>query len=716
MRTRRWSIPALLLALLLAPHAASAYSVIGGRVVDSQGQPVQLRGINWFGFETTDHVAHGLWARNWKSMIDQMQGLGFNAVRLPLCPGTLRGAAPSTIDYGLNADLAGLDSLAVLDAVVQYLDARGMYVLLDHHRPDCRAISELWYTSQYSEQQWIADLTWLAQRYGARPRVIGVDLKNEPHGAVTWGTGNAATDWNAAAERAAAAVLHVAPHWLIFVEGIQDNPSCSANDQPFWGENLEPLACTPLSIPRDRLVLSPHTYGPDVFDQPYFRDPTFPGNMAAIWDRRFGQFAGAGHAVVLGEFGGKYGEGDPRDVAWQDALVAYLVSKGVRSGFYWAWNPNSGDTGGVLDDDWGSVRADKVALLARLWGSASGPTAPALTLTATRTSVTVGQTATLTWSSSAATACTASGAWSGARALSGTQGVTPASAGAFTYTLSCTGAGGTTARSVAVTATATLGATPYPAKLSISSDWGTGYCANATVTNSTLASVIWVTDIAVGGGVRQVWSARAAPGSGGIVRFSGVTWNRELPSGTSAQFGFCADRSGAPVDPPPAVTIAVAPSSIVLGQSATITWSSTNATGCTATGAWSGARSPSGSQPVTPSGSGTSSYGLSCTGPGGTTTQSATLTVSTAPASNVLPGQVRITNDWGSGFCADIAVNNSTPTKVAWVSDVAVQGTMFQVWNATAAGSRGTVRFAGVAWNRELAPGATTHFGFCASR
>lgn len=714
MRTR-WSMLALLASFLVAPHAASGFAVIDGRIVDSQGQVVQLRGINWFGFETTDHVVHGLWARNWKSMVDQMRDLGFNAVRLPLCPDTLRGSTPATIDYGLNADLAGLDSLALLDAVVQYLDAQGMYVLLDHHRPDCRAISELWYTPQYSESRWIADLTTLAQRYGARPRVIGVDLKNEPHGAATWGTGNPATDWNTAAERAAAAVVRVAPHWLVFVEGIQDNPSCSTNDRSFWGENLEPLACTPLSIPRDRLVLSPHTYGPDVFDQPYFRDPTFPANMAAIWDRRFGQFAGAGHAVVLGEFGGKYGEGDPRDVAWQDALVDYLIAKGIRGGFYWSWNPNSGDTGGVLDDDWTSVRTDKLALLRRLWGSASGPAAPTLALSASPVSVVVGQTTTLTWSSTNATTCTASGAWSGARALSGSQGLAPASAGTFTYSLACSGAGGTTTQSVAVTATAAPAVTVLPAKISVSSDWGAGYCANVTVTNSGSARVVWAADVAVNGTVRQVWSAQAASESGVSVRFSGLVWNRELPSGASAQFGFCADRSGGRVDPP-SVAIAVDPSSITVGQTGTVTWSSTNATSCVASGAWTGAKPVSGTHSATPTAPGTLTYTLACTGSGGTATRSATLTVSTAPASNVLPGQVRITNDWGSGFCADVAVNNSTSVKVTWVSDVTIQGTMFQVWNATAVGSRGTVRFAGVAWNRDLAPGATTHFGFCASR
>jgi poly(3-hydroxybutyrate) depolymerase len=67
---------------------------------------------------------------------------------------------------------------------------------------------------------------------------------------------------------------------------------------------------------------------------------------------------------------------------------------------------------------------------------------------------------------------------------------------------------------------------------------------------------------------------------------------------------------------PPTVSLSASPSSISAGQSSTITWSSTNAASCTASGAWSGSRSTSGSQTVSPTA--TSSYGLSCTGSGGT--------------------------------------------------------------------------------------------------
>lgn len=288
-------------------------------------------------------------------------------------------------------------------------------------------------------------------------------------------------------------------------------------------------------------MLPPHTYGPDVFGQPYFDDPTFPGNMAAIWDRRFGQFLAAGHAVIIGEFGGKYGEGDPRDVPWQDALVDYLLGKGVSSAFYWAWNPNSGDTGGILDDDWITVREDKLALLKRLWAGSSAPAAPTVTVTVSPTSLTAGQAATLSWTSTNAMACTASGAWSDARPLTGSQGVTPASAGTFTYSLACTGAGGTTSRSAAVTVATAPSVTLLPGQLQIGSDWGMGYCANVTVTNTAATRVVWATDVAVQGTIRQQWNATGSVTSG-TVRFVGVAWNRELPPGGSTQFGFCASR------------------------------------------------------------------------------------------------------------------------------------------------------------------------------
>jgi 6-phosphogluconolactonase (cycloisomerase 2 family) len=85
-------------------------------------------------------------------------------------------------------------------------------------------------------------------------------------------------------------------------------------------------------------------------------------------------------------------------------------------------------------------------------------------------------------------------------------------------------------------------------------------------------------------------------------------------------------------NPAPVVTISITPTPIVAGSSATLTWSVTNATSCTASGAWTGTEPASGTATETPTQAGTFTYTLDCTGPGGSDTESAMLTVTT-PAS-----------------------------------------------------------------------------------
>ncbi len=79
------------------------------------------------------------------------------------------------------------------------------------------------------------------------------------------------------------------------------------------------------------------------------------------------------------------------------------------------------------------------------------PPAPIVTFSASPDPITSGNTSTLTWSSTYATSCTASGAWTGSEPTSGTF-MTPTLTTTSTYMLACTGAGGTSApQSVIVT-------------------------------------------------------------------------------------------------------------------------------------------------------------------------------------------------------------------------------------------------------------------------
>ena len=64
-----------------------------------------------------------------------------------------------------------------------------------------------------------------------------------------------------------------------------------------------------------------------------------------------------------------------------------------------------------------------------------------------------GQSSMLTWSSTEADTVTASGAWSGSRAMSGSTSVSPTQLGANTYVLEASNDNGTTTTQVAVTVT-----------------------------------------------------------------------------------------------------------------------------------------------------------------------------------------------------------------------------------------------------------------------
>ncbi len=80
-----------------------------------------------------------------------------------------------------------------------------------------------------------------------------------------------------------------------------------------------------------------------------------------------------------------------------------------------------------------------------------------------------------------------------------------------------------------------------------------------------------------------------------------------------------------------APTLAISPTQITAGSSATLTWASYETSGCTASGAWSGAQPVAGSTTVMPTTEGSQSYSLVCTGANGTgPAATVTLTVQAA--------------------------------------------------------------------------------------
>ncbi len=77
---------------------------------------------------------------------------------------------------------------------------------------------------------------------------------------------------------------------------------------------------------------------------------------------------------------------------------------------------------------------------------------PSVSLESNPSSVVMGHTTTLKWNATFAQSCTASGGWSGTQPISGTLSTSPLTA-TTSYTLTCTGAGGSTAQSAEVIVT-----------------------------------------------------------------------------------------------------------------------------------------------------------------------------------------------------------------------------------------------------------------------
>jgi endoglucanase len=342
-----------------------------GELVNTSGCEVQLTGVNWFGFETSAFAPHGLKVRNWQDMLNQIQLDGFNTIRLPYSNQLFDPSSkPQGINYQLNPDLKGLQGLALMDRIIQGARIRGLKIILDRHDTTADYRPELWYTKQVPQSRWLHDWIMLARHYRGNDAIIGADLANEPHGPATWGDGNPRTDWRMAAERVGNAILAVNPQWLIIVEGIEEYHG----DFYWWGGNLEGAQQFPVNLSEsDKLVYSAHDYGPEIYPQQWFRATDFPHNLPIVWQKYWAYLQMDDIApVLLGEFGGR-STGYNTSGIWQRTLVSFLHARGI-SYTYWAWNPDSGDTGGILQDNWITINVGKLRILSTYqWSLLSQP-------------------------------------------------------------------------------------------------------------------------------------------------------------------------------------------------------------------------------------------------------------------------------------------------------------------------------------------------------
>ena len=561
-------------------------STVGNQIVNSAGQAVEIAGVNWFGFESSNMSPDGLWARGYKDMMNQMVQLGFNTIRLPFSSQMLHSTgAASGINYSLNPDLQGLTGLQVMDKIVQYANQVGLKIILDHHRSEAGAGTSdngLWYDSQYSQAQWVSDWQMLAQRYANDGSVIGADLDNEPYNG-TWGDGGV-NDWVKASEAAGNAIGQVNSNWLIFVEGI----GTYYGQSYWWGGNLMGVKDHPvvLNVP-NKLVYSAHDYPNSVYPQPWFQAANYPANLPALFTQMWGYIYQQNIAPVwVGEFGTKLV--DPKDAPWLKALTAYMGGdfnndgtsdlaagkKGI-SWTYWSWNPNSGDTGGILADDWTTVNTAKLTYLQPIeqpLGSSSGGGSSAANFLVTL-SAPASQTITVDYHTVAGTATSADFTPSSGTLTfaPGQQSLTisiPITADAVTepneqFTVVLTNAQGATLATATGTATILDSSsvsqpptttppppdpTPTPApsaavhgQFSATNTWNGGFQGNITVTNDGSAVTAWQIEVDMPYQIASIWNAQIITQNANGYVIGNAAWDGALAQGASTSFGFTAN-------------------------------------------------------------------------------------------------------------------------------------------------------------------------------
>ena len=237
----------------------------------------------------------------------------------------------------------------------------------------------------------------------------------------------------------------------------------------------------------------------------------------------------------------------------------------------------------------------------------------------------------------------ASGGWSGSKSLSGSQS-TGALTADTTYSLACSGANGTNtvvSVTIHVLPIATLTATP------------------SSVANGASALLSWTSSSATACAALGGWSgSKALNGSQSTGALTATVTYSLICTGS----GGADATASVTVIVAPSAAISASPTMISSGGSSLLSWSSTNATSCAASGGWNGTKSSKGSQSTGPLSTATS-FSLTCSGPGGI---SKLTSVSVAVGKvSVSPAIAAITQAQTRQFNATVSAGGS----VTWTVD-----------------------------------------------
>lgn len=161
-------------------------------------------------------------------------------------------------------------------------------------------------------------------------------------------------------------------------------------------------------------------------------------------------------------------------------------------------------------------------------------------------------------------------------------------------------------------------------------------------------------------------------------------------------YGFIQADAALPLIPPGAPTLTLGAKAVALGNSTTLSWTSNNATSCTASGSWSGSRDSTGSVTLTPTAAGVTTYTLSCSNSAGASqSTSVSLTAGAAPTAPTVT-------------LAATSITLGTSTTITWASTGTTSCTASGGWT-------GTLATSGTKTLTPTAAGAKTYSLTCAS-
>ena len=371
----------------------------GSSIYDKDGRKVWITGVNWFGYNTGTNVFDGLWNSYFEPTIKAIADHGFNLIRVPMSAQLINewaaGEYPkANYNNAYNLTLNAMNSLEIFEYFLKLAEENGMKVMIDIHSAETNASGHnvnLWYTDKVSVEDYYAALEWMADRYKNNDTIIAYDLKNEPHGkpfegsgAAIWNDSKAANNWKYVAETAAGRILAKNPNVLIVVEGIEIYPidpssnadyhSTDSADYYFnwWGGNLRGVRDYPVNLGayQNKLVYSPHDYGPTVYAQPWFEGSyTFDSLMEDCWYDNWFYIQDEDIApLLIGEWGGFMRE---PNLTWMTYLRELIKEHRINHTF-WCLNANSGDTGGLLLDDFTTWDEEKYAFVKEVLWQANG--------------------------------------------------------------------------------------------------------------------------------------------------------------------------------------------------------------------------------------------------------------------------------------------------------------------------------------------------------